>query len=173
MPSNNKQRQAKADLSRLIKELKKADIEFILVGGVAAVAQGAPVTTFDLDVVHERTPENIKKIKNLLKTIGAYQRRPDNKILEPDLKALKKGGHMLLSTCFGPFDILGVIEKGFGYDELLPNTIEIDFQGYKIRVLNIETLVELKRESKRPEDRLRLAVLEKVLHQTNVDDITR
>ncbi len=72
---------------------------------------------------------------------------------------------MLLSTCFGPFDILGIIEKGFGYDELVTNTIEIDFQGYKVRVLDLETLIELKRESKRPEDQLRLAILQKALKQ--------
>jgi hypothetical protein len=34
------------------------DVEFIVVGGVAAVLQGAPVVTFDLDILHRRTPEN-------------------------------------------------------------------------------------------------------------------
>ena len=62
MPSNNTSYQT-ADLSLLLKELKKADVDFILVGGVAAVAQGAPVTTFDLDIVHCRSTANIEKIK--------------------------------------------------------------------------------------------------------------
>jgi len=39
-----------SDLNALLKGLSKARIEFILVGGVAAVVQGAPVTTFDLDM---------------------------------------------------------------------------------------------------------------------------
>ena len=46
MPSNKKQTPA-ADLSLLLKELKKAEVDFILVGGVAAVAQGAPISTTD------------------------------------------------------------------------------------------------------------------------------
>ena len=49
MPSRKKNLQA-ADLSALLKGLSEAGVEFIVVGGLAAVAQGAPVTTFDLDI---------------------------------------------------------------------------------------------------------------------------
>lgn len=48
-----------ADLSSILEGLIKADIKFILVGGLAAVIQGAPVTTMDVDVVHDRSSENI------------------------------------------------------------------------------------------------------------------
>jgi hypothetical protein len=41
-----------ADLTTLLERLLAADIEFVLVGGLAAVVQGAPVTTFDIDIVH-------------------------------------------------------------------------------------------------------------------------
>ena len=51
-----------ADLSALLEGLCKAGIEFIVVGGLAAVIQGAPVTTFDLDIVHRQTGENIHKL---------------------------------------------------------------------------------------------------------------
>lgn len=47
MPSNSKNPQA-ANLGALLKGLKEAGVDFILVGGVAAVAQGAPVTTVDM-----------------------------------------------------------------------------------------------------------------------------
>ena len=40
------------DLSAILEGLLQADVEFILVGGLAAVVQGAPVTTFDVDIVH-------------------------------------------------------------------------------------------------------------------------
>ena len=65
MPSKNKKPRV-SDLSALLKELKEADVEFVLVGGVAAVAQGAPVTTFDLDIVHRRTDVNVKKLMRFL-----------------------------------------------------------------------------------------------------------
>ena len=67
MPSKNKKPRV-SDLSALLKGLKEADVEFVLVGGVAAVAQGAPVTTFDLDIVHRRTDVNVKKLMRFLKS---------------------------------------------------------------------------------------------------------
>ncbi len=72
---------------------------------------------------------------------------------------------MLLSTCFGPLDILAVIEKGLGYDELLKNTVEIEFQNFKIHVLSLETIIDLKKKSKRPDDQYRLQILEETLRQ--------
>lgn len=58
MPSHPKQ----ADIPALVAKLCDADIEFIIVGGAAAVLQGAPITTTDLDIVHRRTPENVARL---------------------------------------------------------------------------------------------------------------
>jgi len=50
-----------ANLSAILEGLIKADVKFILVGGLAAVIQGAPLTTLDVDIVHDRSAENIAK----------------------------------------------------------------------------------------------------------------
>ena len=105
------EKQKPLELEKLIEKLNKAGIKYILVGGMAAVAQGSPVLTFDLDIVHEKSVTNIQKIKDLLISIKAYQRRPDNFKLKPDFDVLQGTGHMLLSTQYGPMDILGAIEK--------------------------------------------------------------
>jgi hypothetical protein len=39
----------KADLGEIVEGLSRAGVEFILVGGLAAVVQGAPITTMDVD----------------------------------------------------------------------------------------------------------------------------
>ena len=154
------------DLSALIKGLSEAGIEYIIVGGLAAVAQGAPVTTFDLDIVHRQTGENIRKLLTFLKSIGARLRRPDDKIIEPTAEDLKAKGHLLLKTKYGPLDVLAFIEKGQGFEELFPKSSEIDFQGHKVLVLNLETILELKRDSKDPRDRQRLPIYEETLKLT-------
>ena len=171
MPSKNKKPQV-SDLSALLKGLNEAGVEFILVGGVAAVAQGAPVTTFDLDIVHRQTDENVEKLIKFLNSIGAYQRRPDDKVIEPDEGDLKGKGHVLLTTRFGPLDVLAAIEKGRGFEELLTDTVEIEFEGFKVFVLSLETIVALKRESKDPKDQYRLQIMEETLRQVrkNQDD---
>jgi hypothetical protein len=151
------------DLGALIKGLSKAGIEYIIVGGLAAVAQGAPVTTFDLDIVHRQTEENILKLLTFLKSIDARLRRPDDKIIEPTPEDLKAKGHLLLKTKYGPLDVLAFIEKGHRFEELIAKSTEIAFHGYKVHVLNLETILELKRDSKDPRDRQRLPIYEETL----------
>jgi len=159
-----------SDLNALLKGLSKARVEFILVGGIAAVVQGAPITTFDLDIVHRQTPENIQKMIKFLASVEAIQRRPDDKVIKPDVRDLKGKGHLLLTTCFGALDILGVIEEGLGYDELLHSTVEIKFKGHKVHVLNLETMVALKRATAIPEEQYRLQIYEETLRMKNEND---
>ena len=161
-----------ADMGDLLEGLAQAGIEFVLVGGLAAVIQGVPVTTMDMDIVHHQTEENIKKLLKFLKSADAYYRRVDDKVIEPDERDFSAKGHVLLSTCHGPLDILAVIEKGHGYEELVPNSAEIEFRGYKIRVMNLETMIELKRGSGHPKDLWRLPILEETLRQLSDKKLT-
>jgi hypothetical protein len=151
------------DLSALLKKLSEAGIEFILVGGLAAVVQGAPITTFDLDIVHRQSDENVKRLTKFLKTVDAYQRRLDDKIVAPLAMDLRGTGHLPLTTCYGPLDILSVIEKGLGYEELIPSTVEIEFKGHQIHVLKLETMIKLKHESNDPNEQYRLKVYRETL----------
>ena len=61
MPTNNGE-QTNVNLGVILEGLCKLGIDFILVGGLAAVVQGAPVTTMEVDIVHEQSPENIVRL---------------------------------------------------------------------------------------------------------------
>ena len=164
MPTNGKEPTG-PDLSALLEGLIETDIKFILVGGLAAVVQGAPVTTMDVDIVHNQSSENISKLFAFLKSIGAFYRRPDDKVIEPREEDFSGMGHALFTTRLGPLDVLAVIEEGKGYEDLLEHTVAIEFRGHTIRVLGIKMLIELKRTSKDPKDKRRLPVLEETLRQ--------
>jgi len=154
-----------SDLSSVLEGLIKADIEFILVGGLAAVVQGAPVTTMDVDIVHKQSSENIAKLLGFLKSIDAFHRRPDDKVIRPKERDISGMGHALFTTRLGPLDVLAAVEEGRTYEDLIEYTVEIEFRGHTVRVLNLKTLVELKRTSRDPKDRQRLPVLEETLRQ--------
>jgi hypothetical protein len=164
MPTNSN-KPSGPDLSALLEGLIEADIKFILVGGLAAVIQGAPVTTMDVDIVHSRSPENISKLFVFLKSIGAFYRRLDDRVIEPNREDLAGMGHALFATRLGPLDVLAVIEEGKAYDDLIEHTIEIEFRGHVLRVLGLKTLIELKKASKNTEDKRRLPVLKETLRQ--------
>jgi hypothetical protein len=153
------------DLSAIIEGLVKADVKFILVGGLAAVIQGAPITTMDVDIVHSRSSENISNLISFLKSIDAIYRRPDDKMIVPKAQDFSERGHVLLSTCLGPLDVLAYIEEGKTYEDLLRHTIEIRFRGHTIHVLDIKMLMELKKKSNDLKDKQRLPVLEATLRQ--------
>lgn len=154
-----------ASLSEVLEGLLGAGVDFVLVGGLAAVIQGAPVTTMDVDVVHNQSPENIARLLSFLKSVDAVHRRPDDRLIEPKERDLSGKGHVLLTTRIGPLDILAVIEGGRSYEELLERTVEIDFRGHCLRVLDLKTLIELKQTSTDPKDKQRLPVLKETLRQ--------
>ncbi|HEY4239530.1 MAG TPA: hypothetical protein VGM88_06925 [Kofleriaceae bacterium] len=157
---------ASPNLESLLATLATTDVEFIVVGMLAAVAQGAPVTTHDLDIVHRRTPENVARLVDVLvgRLDARYRGRTD--ILRPTVEILSGPGHSLLQTNAGPLDVLGAIEGGRDYDALLPHSRAIEISGGRVHVLDLETLIELKRSSPRLKDQIALPVLEETLRQS-------
>ncbi len=147
------------DLGALIEGLVDAGVEFIIVGGIAAVSQGVPITTFDLDIVHRRTDDNIDNLMAFLRSVNAIQRRPDENVIVPDARHLKTDGRQLLTTRYGPLDVLSVIEGNRDYDLLLPHSVAISFKGRRVKVLRLEAMIELKRQSGNAEDQRRLPIL--------------
>jgi hypothetical protein len=97
----------------LLARLANSGVDFVLVGALAAVAQGAPLTTQDVDVVHRRTPENVDRLLAFLAQVNArYRGHPAVPPLHPTREALLGPGHQLLMTDLGPIDVLGVVEGG-------------------------------------------------------------
>lgn len=164
MPAGNN-KMPNIDLSALLEGLIAADVKFILVGGLAAVVQGAPVTTMDIDIVHERSRKNISKLLAFLRSVEAVHRRPDKKIIEPKERDISGPGHALFTTRLGPLGVFGAIEEEKTYEDLIAHAGNVTFRGGTVHVLDLETLAELKRDSTKPEDKLRLAVLEETLRQ--------
>jgi hypothetical protein len=152
------------DLTTLLTSLAAAHVDFVLVGGLAAVAQGAPITTHDVDIVPRRTPDNVDRLLAFLTSIDArYRGRQD--VLHPTPSALLGVGHSLLMTNLGPLDVLGAIDEGRAFDDLVPHAIQIVVGGQQVRVLGLSMLAELKRRSTHPKDRYTLAILEETLRR--------
>ncbi len=58
-------------LRNLLLDLLDGSVEFILVGMLAAVAQGVPVMTHDADIVHRRTEVNVDRLLAVLGRLDA------------------------------------------------------------------------------------------------------
>jgi hypothetical protein len=150
----------------ILQEFRDRGVDFILVGGVAAVLEGVAVNTFDLDIVHARNPDNITRLLGALESLEATYRTRPQLAPKPDASHLASPGHQLLMTCFGPLDVLGVIGRSRGYDDLLPHTNELEVgDGLRVRVLNLETLIAVKEEVAGEKDLAVLPMMRRTLEE--------
>jgi len=156
----------KPDFAAILQALVEHRVDFIVVGGVCAVLHGAPVTTFDLDLVHSRQPDNIDRLLTALEALEACYRTPRAKHNKPERSHLSPSGHQLLITRFGPLDLRGVIGSERGYEDLLPDAAEIEVgSGLNVRVLGLPALIAVKEETAHEKDRAVLAILRRTLEE--------
>ena len=145
------------DFVAIFETLLKNDVDFIVIEGVCAVLHGAPVTTFDLDLVHSRETDNLARLESALLELGAFYRGHSSTRLMPTPTHLLSDGHHLLMTDAGPLDLLGTVGHKETYDSLLDRTTEVEVADKLVlHLLNLETLIELKEFAGREKD---LAVL--------------
>jgi hypothetical protein len=87
--------------------LYECRVQFVVVGGLAAVLNGAPVQTYDIDIVYSRDQANIDRLLKFLQEIDAIFRIQPERRLRPAESHLSAGGHVNLLTTLGPLDLLG------------------------------------------------------------------
>jgi hypothetical protein len=143
-------------------------VDFIVVGGISAVLNGAPVNTLDLDIVHSRETANIPRLLIALDELGAEYRYTGGRKLKPAESHLVSRGHQLLITRFGPLDVLGTIGNDLSYQDLLPHTTDMFVtEELKVRVLDLETLIGIKESLGTEKDRAVLPILRRTLEERN------
>jgi hypothetical protein len=151
----------------LLRALAEARVDFIVVGGLAAVLEGAPITTLDVDVVHSREPENVGRLLGGLARLDAFFRIQPDRRVRPEASHLAGPDHLNLSTRYGPLDLPGTIGHGRGYEDLLPHTAEMDLgDGVRVRVLDLATAIAIKEEVGGEKDLAVLPILKRTLRET-------
>lgn len=143
--------------------LARHQVDFIVVGGVAAVLCGAPISTVDVDIVHARGPDNVNRLLAALTDLDARYRDPGGRVLRPDAAGLSGDGHHLLMTRSGPLDVLGRIGASESYPELVAESVEYTIDAMTIRVLGLAALIRTKEAAGRPKDQAVLAILKRTL----------
>ena len=153
-----------AQFHAILKTLVENEVEFILVGGLAAVLHGAPVTTHDVDIVYSRSPENVSRLLKALRLMDSVF-RADRRRLRPDESHLASAGHKLLETAFGDLDCLGTIEESTAYEDLLPFVDTMVVGALTVSVLSLPRLIEVKEKLTRTKDQLMLLQLRATLEE--------
>jgi hypothetical protein len=150
----------------LLAVLVRNGVDFVVVGMGAAVLQGTPATTADMDILYRVAEENFPKLEAALAELQAeFRVDPMNRHLKPNVTHLQAGGHILLRTKLGQLDVLGTIEESTRYEDVQEDIVEMDLGQIKVKVLSLRRVIEAKTRAGRPKDLAMLPVLKATLRE--------
>lgn len=136
----------------LVRALVDANVEFIVIGGVAAILHGASRVTSDLDI---SAPFGQGNLQRLLTALAPHQpvhaTRPDLPLLDEPLERLLTFRLLLIETALGRLDVLPRVEPIGDYGAL--RAVELMLAGHVVRVIERQQLITIKESLARPKDR--------------------
>jgi predicted nucleotidyltransferase len=148
-------------LRQLLERLVEAEIEFVLVGGLAVNAWGYLRATRDVDLVPDPSTENLEKLDALLISLDGKVDVDGQLLAGESIKTfLRTGDRTLVLTELGRVDILQGLPQVPRFAALSEQATDVDMDGLVVRVCSLEHLLEMKRVSDRPRDRDDLEALE-------------
>jgi len=144
------------DPERLLRTLVEHEVEFCVIGAVAAWLQGSPAVTLDLDVMPRRDLDNAERLAEALNSIGARPRGNDTPV---ELEGADFLGWQAqrFETEAGPLDIVPNAAAIGGFEDVA--TIELSLGDLSVRVITIDDLIASKEELGRPKDAAALPAL--------------
>lgn len=103
------------NIEKLLKALYDQELEFVIIGGAAAVLHGSAYVTGDLDICYSREKENLKRLATALAAFNPSLRgAPKDLPFQLDVDSLKSGLNFTLTTDLGDLDLLGEVTGARG-----------------------------------------------------------
>jgi hypothetical protein len=153
---------AALDPERLIRTLAEHQVDYVLIGGLAAVLHGSPAMTNDADIVPSRGPSNLERLAAALRSLDARLRvvdDPDGIPFEPHPALLASMAMLNLTTAAGDLDIAFHPAALDDYDALVRASVRYRIAGHRIRVASLADIIRSKEAADRPKDRATLPLL--------------
>ncbi len=148
----------------LLAALEDAEVSFIVIGGFAVSAHGYLRATKDLDIVPAPDPENLDRLADVLRRLGAgvlgMEEFGKEELPDPrDAEALALGGNFVLITQYGRLDVMQLVSPDLEYADLDVAAIEDEVFGHRVRFCGYEHLVSMKEAAGRDQDLMDLKKL--------------
>ncbi|MDP2794357.1 MAG: hypothetical protein Q8O25_09815 [Sulfurisoma sp.] len=156
-------------IAELLQSLADAQVQYVLVGGLAVQLHGFLRATFDIDLVLAMNDENLVRFINVAKDYGLQPGIPvpieslrnaeqidqwhrEKGMLAFSLREPQVGG--------GIIDVL--VRPDVTFDKLMVNAVAGELFGRRVSIVSIDDLLAMKRAANRPKDQLDIAALEKI-----------
>lgn len=147
--------------TKLLRRLVDGAVDFVVVGGVAVVAQAMPRWTKDLDICYAIDAENLDALGAVLVAARATLHGADADLpFVPDGRTLRRTQILTLTSPEGDIDLLVQPDGCPPYPQLKANADRIEIDGFPVLVASIDDLIAMKRAAGRPQDLIDLEALE-------------
>ena len=135
------------DIKDLLTAFNKAEVKYLIVGGVSVILHGYTRTTVDLDIWVEKSEENYHRICMAFQIFGmpVFDMTPKNFFDNPQIDVFTFGR---APVCF---DIMLAV-KGLNFGEAFARSLNMQIDGILINVVSKEDLIAAKKASGRHKD---------------------
>ncbi|MHC4290451.1 MAG: nucleotidyltransferase [Planctomycetota bacterium] len=147
----------------LLTHLVEYDVRFVLIGGYACIVHGGTLTTEDIDICCDFTPENLLRLQEAIADLNPVHRMTPQRLplalTAENCTVLK---NLYLDTDLGQLDCINAVQGlgDFIQVEQLSETIEIE--RVRLNVLNRDALIQSKKAMNRPRDHEAMRQLEAI-----------
>ena len=150
---SNGRREQPLEAGPLLLALNAAGVDFVVIGGLAGMAQGSSYPSFDLDIAYSRDRPNLERLASVLAGLEvALTNAPPDLPFVPDAQTLENGADFTFDTKYGRFDILGHVPGIRDYAALRAEAVVAPIEGVEVPVASIDHLIAMKRASNRLKD---------------------
>ena len=144
-----------------VKSLGEAQVNFVVIGGYAAMLHGSALLTQDLAICYERSPENLRRLASALVPIHSRLRgAPEGIPFSLEERTLTQGMNFTLQTDWIDLDLLGEISGVGQFANAVQGASQVDVNGVAHLVISLDGLIKSKQAAGRPKDRNALPELE-------------
>ncbi len=146
----------------LLVRLVRADIRFVVIGGLALGSWGVVRGTKDCDIVPDPAPENLAVLAHVAGELGGHVQLRES-LLGSELSIaalLREGERALIATQLGDLDVVQGLDGVPPYHALRANAIDVELQDVTIAICALNDLRAMKKAAGRPRDLVDLDDLE-------------
>ena len=141
------------DLRQLFRALAEHDVDYLVIGGVAAQVHGRRRTTKDLDVMPAPDPENFERLAAALVALDAHPVELGASAPIPTAEQLQLASIVPpLATRHGELHILSDVPGAAAYARMRTRALTTDLDGIAVHIVGVDDLIRMKQAAGRPSD---------------------
>lgn len=142
------------------------NVDYVMIGGLAAALHGSDMVTTDIDITPEAGEANLARLSDALRALHARIRSDaltEGLVFSHNAESLAGAGVWNLVTDFGDLDISFVPAGTQGYLDLRRSALVIDIMGTTTQVASLPDIIRSKAAAGRPKDQIAVPVLRRLL----------